>query len=137
MIRGAELDLMSTKYFNTFKRAIWDQSFFAKTNVFQFEWKTEKWNMLRVHCYHNVTIFNQHWHSTMDNSCRGLLRFFTNPLYILTSFWVLRTPNPGQNLFFFLFCTKKLKKKKKKRIETEFSKKTCFLGLHTNTSISL
>ena len=48
--------------------------FFSMTNVLQFEWKTEEWNMLRVHCHHNVTIFIQHYPNTMDNSCRGLLK---------------------------------------------------------------
>ena len=97
-------------------------------------------DMLRVHCHHNVTIFNQHWHSTMDNSCRGLHIFITSPkaLYILTSFWVLRTPNPGQNLFFSSYFAKKSWKKwKSKDLRQNLAKKLVFLGLHTNTSISL
>ena len=36
-------------------------------------------------------------------------------LYILTSVWVLRTPNP-KIVIFSIFCAKKLKKRKKSQI---------------------
>ena len=53
-------------------------------------------------------------------------------LYILTSNWVLRTPNTGWNMFFIVFHVKSWKGRKNKKIEANFAK-TGFLSLHPNT----
>ena len=50
-------------------------------------------------------------------------------LYILTSVWVLRTPNAGRNSHFQRFCCKKLKKQE---ICSKFLQKTVFLSLRQN-----
>ena len=48
-------------------------------------------------------------------------------LYILTSDWVLRTPNAGQNMLLNIFNAEKLK------FDAKFGKKNSFLSLHQNT----
>ena len=51
-------------------------------------------------------------------------------LYILTSVWVVRTPNAGQNSNYQHFLCKKAKKSKK--FAAKFCKKQVFLSLHQN-----
>ena len=69
-------------------------------------------------------------------TCSKLVVFF-KPLvpcllYILTSVWVLRTPNAGWNLHFQHFCAKKLKKyKKSNKFNAKFRKKFFFICTKT------
>ena len=48
-------------------------------------------------------------------------------LYILTSIWVVLTPNAGPSMLFNIFCAKKLKKgRKSKKFAGKFIKKVFF-----------
>ena len=69
---------------------------------------------------HQQDVKIKHYHFVRDK----------HVLYILTSVWVLGTPNAGQNSNFQ--PNKQKKAKKKKEILSKIYQKTRFLSLHQN-----
>ena len=72
-----------------------------------------------------VIYFITNWLSSNHNfSTNWIFLYHSEVLYILTSVWVLLTPNTGRNLLFQHLLCKKLKKEEKARFGSSFF--TCF-----------